>query len=68
PVTKEEEKCEISSWSMRTRASGMAADLVGTHRILLAVLEIEETIKKIAKLLLKSSGCTNCIGYMYRNR
>ncbi|CAL5041102.1 unnamed protein product [Urochloa decumbens] len=46
---------------MRTRASGMAADLLGTHRILLALLEIDETItgdtiKKIAKFLLKSSG------------
>ncbi|CAN6162901.1 unnamed protein product [Urochloa humidicola] len=46
---------------MRTRASGMAADLLGTRRILLTLLEIKETItrdtiKKIAKLLLKSSG------------
>ncbi|RCV22787.1 hypothetical protein SETIT_4G248500v2 [Setaria italica] len=55
-----------SSWNMRTRAPGMAADLLGTHRILLALLEIKETItrdiesrdsfKKTAKLLLKASG------------
>jgi len=46
--------------------SGMAAGLLGTHRILLALLEIKESIardtesrdsiKKIAKLLLKVSG------------
>lgn len=44
----------------------MAADLLDTHRILLALLEIKETItrdidsrytiEKIAKLLLKGSG------------